>query len=174
MKFWKVYPKLYSSEIPFILSGPQSFTRHVGGQMPKIKVNVNQLKWNFAWVIITIKAILMQNFSVVALSDLEIRRHKISLGRREQVIKFRYLSLENGFNFYKISFYAQNRSSRHKIDHHVNLSNSSRVKFFNFQNFWDVLMRKEQQQPPWLVNFAKIWSECVLRIKTKSHKVWAS
>ena len=35
-------------------------------------------------------------------------------------------------------------------------------------------MRKEQQQPPWLMNFAKIWSEDVLNIKAKSHKVLAS
>ena len=35
-------------------------------------------------------------------------------------------------------------------------------------------MRKEQQQPPWLINFAKIWSERILRIKIKSHQVWAS
>ena len=35
-------------------------------------------------------------------------------------------------------------------------------------------MRKEQQQPPLLFTFAKIWSEDVLKIKTKSHKVWAS
>ena len=32
-------------------------------------------------------------------------------------------------------------------------------------------MREEQQQPPWLTSFAKIWSERVLKIKTKSHKV---
>ena len=35
-------------------------------------------------------------------------------------------------------------------------------------------MNKEQQQPRWLINFPKIWSEDVLNIKTKSHKVWAS
>ena len=42
---------------------------------------------------------------------------------------------------------------------------------FQFQNFWDVSMRKEQQK---LINFAKIWSERALRIKTISHHVWAS
>ena len=35
---------------------------------------------------------------------------------REQVIKFGYLPPENGFNFKKMSFYVQNRSSRPKID----------------------------------------------------------
>ena len=53
------------------------------------------------------KAFLMQNLSVVALLVLEIWRHKISLGRREQGNKFGYLSPENGFNFLKTSFYVQ-------------------------------------------------------------------
>ena len=30
-------------------------------------------------------------------------------------------------------------------------------------------MKEEQQQHPWLINFAKIWSEDVLKIKAKSH-----
>ena len=47
-------------------------------------------------------------------------------------------------------------------------------KIFHFVNFWDVLMRKEQQQPPRLINFAKIWSEHVLKINTESHNVRAS
>ena len=41
-------------------------------QMPKIKVNINRLKWNFAWVIIPIKAFLLQNLSLVARLVLEI------------------------------------------------------------------------------------------------------
>ena len=45
-----------------------------------------------------IKVFLMQNLCLVALLVLEIWRHKISLGRREQVNKFGYLSPENGFN----------------------------------------------------------------------------
>ena len=73
----------------------------------------------------------MQNLSLVALLVLEIWRHKISLRRREQVIKFGYLSPENGFNFKKMSFYVQNRSSRPKIDPHVNFSNFQvEEKFF--------------------------------------------
>ena len=35
-------------------------------------------------------------------------------------------------------------------------------------------MRKEQQQPLWLINFAKIRPENVLKVETKSHKVWES
>ena len=58
-----------------------------------------------------IKAFLMQNLSLVALLVLEIWRHNISPGRREQVIKFGYLPPENGFNFKKMSCYVQNRSS---------------------------------------------------------------
>ena len=54
----------------------------------------------------------MQSLSVVAFLVLEIRRHKISLSRRERVIKFGYLDPENGFNFKDV----QNRSSRPKLD----------------------------------------------------------
>ena len=69
--------------------------------------------------------------------------------RREQVIRFDYLPPENGFNFYKTSFYVQNRSSRPKIDPPCQFQQfSSSGKFFHFQNFWDVSMTKEQQQPP--------------------------
>ena len=72
------------------------------------------------------------------------------LKRREQVIRFDYLPPENGFDFKKTSFYVQNRSSRPKIDPPPCQFQqfSSRGKFFHFQNFWDVSMTKEQQQPP--------------------------
>ena len=75
-------------------------------QMPKIKVKINQLKWNLAWIIMAIKAFLMQNLSLITLLVLEIWRHKISVGRREQVMKFGYLPPENGFNFKKMSFFS--------------------------------------------------------------------
>ena len=117
--------------------------------MPKIKVNINWLKLNFAWVIISIKAFLMQNLRLITLLVLEIRRHKIFLKRRERVIWFDYLPPENGFNLKKTSFYVQNRSSRPKIDPPCQFQQfSSRGKFFSFQNFWDVSMTKDQQQPP--------------------------
>ena len=73
-------------------------------QVPKIKVNINRLKWNFVWVIIAIKAFLMQNLRLMALLVLEIWCHKISLKRKEQVIKFGYLPPENGLNFKKKEF----------------------------------------------------------------------
>ena len=61
----------------------------------------------------------------------------------------RLFTPENGFNFKKTSFYVQNRSSRPKIDPPCQFKQfSSRGKFFHFQNFWDVSMTKEQQQPP--------------------------
>ena len=139
---------------------PSLFSRSPGpgggseAQMPKIKVNINQLKWNLAWVIMAIKAFLMQNLSLIALLVLEIWRHKISLGRREQVMKFGYLPPENGFNFKKMSFYVQNRSSRPKIDPPCRFQQFSSIgKIFHFQNFWDVSMRKEQQHPPLIDQF---------------------
>ena len=143
--------------------------------MPKIKVNNNRLKWNFAWVIISIKAFLMQNLSVIALPVLEIWRYKVSLERRERVIKFGYLSPENGFNFKKKEFICP--ESFFSTQNWPPLSISAifkQRKIFHFQNFWNVSMRKERRQPPWLINFAKIWPERVLRIKTKSDQVWAS
>ena len=74
-----------------------------------------------------------------------------------------------------MSFYVQNRSSRPKIDPPCQFQQFPSIgKIFHFQNFWEVLMRKEQQQPPGLTNFAKIWPKGVLEIKTKSHQVWAS
>ena len=115
--------------------------------------------------------------SLVALLVLEIWRHKISLKRKERVIKFGYLSPENGFNFKKNEFFM---SRIVILDPKLTgppcqfQQFPSRGKLFHFVNFWDLSMRKEQQQPPWLINFAKIWSEHVLKIKTKNHKVWAS
>ena len=40
--------------------------------MPKIKVNINLLNLNFAWVIISIKTFLMQNLRLIAVLVLEI------------------------------------------------------------------------------------------------------
>ena len=78
----------------------------------------------------------MQNFSVVALLVLEIWRHKISVGRMEPAIKFGYLPPENGFNFKKMSFYVQNRSSRPKIDPPMSISAISKQrKIFSFCKF---------------------------------------
>ena len=69
--------------------------------------------------------------------------------RRERVIQFGYLPPENGFNLKKMSFYVQNRSSRPKIETPCQFQQfSKRGKFFHFQNFGDVSMTKEQQQPP--------------------------
>ena len=61
-----------------------------------------------------------------------------------------------------------------KLSPHVNFSNLEAEEIFHFQNFWDVSMRKEQQQPSCYITFAKIWSERVLKIKTKSNQVWAT
>ena len=117
----------------------------------------------------------MQKLRLVALLVLEIRRHKISLGRRERVIKFSYLPPENEFNFEKKkSFYVQNRSSQLKIDPCVNFSNIQAEENFSFSKFLGRLNEKRAAATPWLVNFAKIWSERVLRIKAKTHQVWTS
>ena len=50
--------------------------------------------------------------------------------------EIRLFTPENGFNFKKMSFYVQNRSSRPKIDPHVNFSNfQAQEKFFIFKIF---------------------------------------
>ena len=75
-----------------------------------------------------------------------------------------------------MSFYVQNRSSRLKIDppSQCQFSNFQAENFLHFQNVLDVSMRKEHQQPPWLINVSKISSKNVLWINTKSHKAWTS
>ena len=68
---------------------------------------------------------------------------------QKRVAKFGYLPPENRFNFEIRSFYVQILSFRPKIDHLCQFQQfSSRGNLFHFQNFWDVSMRKEQQQPP--------------------------
>ena len=48
----------------------------------------------------------------------------------------RLFTPENGFNFKKTSFYVQNRSSRPKIDPHVNFNNfQAEENFFIFTIF---------------------------------------
>ena len=96
-------------KVCFNPASPGLFSRSAGlggseAQMPKIKVNINRLKWNLAWVIMAIKAFLMQNLSPIARLVLEIWRHKNSLWRKEWFIKFDYLSPENGFNLKKNEF----------------------------------------------------------------------
>ena len=74
-------------------------------RMPKIKVTIYRLKWNFAWVIIAIKACLMQNLSLVAFLFLEIWGHKFSpLWSREWVTEFNYLPPENELNLKRWAF----------------------------------------------------------------------
>ena len=88
-------------------SSPGLFSRSLrpgGGRIPKIKVTISRLKWNFAWAIIAIKACLMQNLSLVAFPFFGDMTSRISLWRRERVIEFRcsptrtrVLTLKNDF-----------------------------------------------------------------------------
>ena len=77
----------------------------------------------------------MQNLRVVALRVLEIWRHKISLGRREGVIKFGYLPPENGFNFRKMSFMFRIILLDPKLTPHVNFNNFQAEENFSFSKF---------------------------------------
>ena len=113
-------------------------------RMRKIKVNINQLKRNLAWVIMAIKAFLLHNLILVALLVLEIRRHKICLGIREQIIKFGYLSPENEFNLQNEFLCSKSFFSTQNWPPCQFQQFPSRGKFFHFVNFWDISMRKEQ------------------------------
>ena len=75
-----------------------------------------------------------------------------------------------------MNFYVQNRSSQPKIDPlpHVSFSNFEAEEIFSFLKLLGRLDEKRAAATPLLINFAKIWSKRVLRIKTKSHQVWAS
>ena len=76
-----------------------------------------------------------------ALLALEIRHHKISFGRREQVIRFGYLPPENGFNFKKMSFLCPGCSSQPKIDPYVNFNNFQAKEIFSFSKFLTQMSR---------------------------------
>ena len=93
-------PLLHSSLNPIrpgLFSHSPGPVRGGGGseaRIPKLKVNINRLKRNFAWVIIAMKACLMQNLSPVAFLFLEIWRHKIFRGKL--VVEFGFLLKEMG------------------------------------------------------------------------------
>ena len=79
---------------------------------------------------------------------------------------------KTGLTLKKKSFYVQNRSSLPRIDPLVNFSNFQEEEILSFSKFSGRLDEKRAAvtPSPRLINFAKIWSEHVLRIKTKSHK----
>ena len=86
------------------------------------------------------KALLMQNLRLIAFPVLEIWCHKISLGRRERVIKFGYLPLENGINFRKWVFMSRIVLLDPKLTlppppPHVNFSNFQAEEIFSFSKF---------------------------------------
>ena len=97
--------------------------------------------------------------------DMTSQGFLLKKGTSHRIRYKKYLPSENRFNSKKMSFFVHNRSSRHKIDPHVNLSNfQGKGKFFHFQNFLDVSMRKEQQQPPFEWQL-RIWSSGPDRVK---------
>ena len=154
---YKRWIQIFSTEKT--LSDPAfSIVRQAPGgaeaQTSKIKVNIYRLKWNFAWVIIFIKTFLMQNLGLIALLGLEIWRHKISLERREQVIKFCYLPPENRFNFKKNEGFFQNRSCQSKIDPLMSISAIFKQrKIFSFSKFLGCLDKKRAAANPLIDQF---------------------
>ena len=134
---------------------PGLFSRSPGprggseARMPKIKVNINWLKLNFAWVIISIKAFLMQNLRLIALLGLEIWRHKIFLKRREPVIRFDYLPRKTGLTLKKRVFMSRIVLLDPKLTPHVNFNNfQAEENFFIFKIFGTSRWRKSSSNPP--------------------------
>ena len=151
-----------SEKQPLTLSGPAfSVVRLARGgegseaRMPKIKVTINRLKWNFAWVIIATKACLMQNLSLVAFYFWRYDVTKFLSGEGNESPNSATYPPENGWNFKKVSFYIQNRYPRPKIYPHVNFSTlQAEENFFIFKNFLDVSMRNKPLDWSILLKFA--------------------
>ena len=114
--------------------------------MPKIKVNIIQIEMKLGMSHYDHKSIPDAKFESASSSSFGDMTSQNFPGRG-RVIKFGYLPPENGFNLKKMSFYVQNRSSRPKVDPHVNFSNFQSEEIFHFVNFWDVAMRKSSSNP---------------------------
>ena len=67
--------------------------------------------------------------------------------------QIRLFTPENGFNIKKMSFYVQNRSSRPKIDPHVNFSNFKVEENFSFCKFLGRLDEKRAAATPLIHQF---------------------
>ena len=107
----------------------ESFARPENSRawMPKIKVDINRLKWNFAWVIISIKIILDPNFEADSSS---------TFGRREQT-NSAINPGKNWFNFKKKwAFMSWIVIIDQKLTLNVNFSNFQAKEFFHFQFFF--------------------------------------
>ena len=131
--------------------------------------------------IMDMTAFLMPNLSPVALLVFEIYVTKFPSEEGNKSSNSAIYTRKMGLALKKLVFMSRSVLPDPKLTPpppppNFNFSNfqKSRGKFFHFVNFWDLLMRKEQQQPPRLINFAKIWSEYVLKINTESHNIWAS
>ena len=61
-----------------------------------------------------------------------------------------------------------------KLTPHVNFNSFQAEEIFSFSKFLGRLDDERAAATPRLFNFAKIWAESALRIKTKSHQVSAS
>ena len=110
-----------------------------GVRMPKIKVNIRWLKWNFAWVIIVTNAWckiwIWQLFYLLRYDVTKFLSRVIEIG---------YLPPENGFNFKKWVLMSRIVLLDPKLTPMSISAIFKQTKIFHFQNFWDVSMRKEQ------------------------------
>ena len=89
--------------------------------------------------------------------------------------RIRLFTPGNGFNFKQNEFLCPESFFSTQNWPPMSISSISKErKIFSFSKFLWRLDEKRAAATPWLINFAKIWSERVLRIKTKSHQVWAS
>ena len=117
------------------------------------------------------KAFLMQNLSPVALLVFEIYVTKFALEKGNKSSDSAIYPQKMGLALKKLVFMSRIVLLDPKLTPMSIQQFPSRRIFFHFVHFWDLSMRREQQQLPRLINFAEIWSEHVLQINTESHNV---
>ena len=127
---------------------PGIFSRSPGprGGMPKIKVNINRLKWNFVWVIVAVKGSLMQNLRVILSSrfgDMTSQNICQKKGTSHQIRLFNFK--KNEFLCPESFFSTQNWPPPPPMSISAI---KSRGKFFHFQNFWTSRWEYSSSNPP--------------------------
>ena len=138
--------------------------------MPIITVNINRLKWNFAWIIISTKAFLVQNLRLIALLVLEIWRHKIPSEQGNEPSHLAIYPQKTGLTFKKWVFMSRIVLLDPKLTLHVNFSNFQAEENFSFSKCLGHLNEKRAAATPLIDQFSK--SVNVVEISIGLNKRW--
>ena len=103
--------------------------------MPKIKVNINRLKLNFAWIIISVKAFLMQNLRLIALSVWRYDVTKFSSKEGNKSSDSTIYPRKTGITSKKRVFMSRIVLLEPKLTPHVNSNNFQAEENFSFSKF---------------------------------------